>query len=115
MQPGRAWIHFGAAGVPSVGMSWKAAPFVQVHGVRPDFAGSHPHGFVGGENTCGARVPRRIGRANVKVAQKMPGRSSAAMTLDTYADLLDGDLDAVSDALDHAVSQAKVGKMCPPA
>lgn len=40
----------------------------------------------------------------------MLGHSSAAMTLDTYADLFDGDLDAVSDALDNAVSLASVGK-----
>ncbi|CAH0274625.1 Putative prophage phiRv2 integrase [Arthrobacter sp. Bi83] len=53
--------------------------------------------------------------ANVKVVQKMLGHSSAAMTLDTYADLFDGDLDSVSDALDHAVSLANVPKMCPPA
>lgn len=51
--------------------------------------------------------------ANVKVVQKMLGHSSAAMTLDTYADLFDGDLDSVSDALDHAVSLANVPKMCP--
>ncbi|MGC7152983.1 tyrosine-type recombinase/integrase [Paenarthrobacter ureafaciens] len=49
--------------------------------------------------------------ANVKAVQKMLGHSSAAMTLDVYADLFDGDLDAVSDALDNAVSQASVGKM----
>lgn len=49
--------------------------------------------------------------ANVKAVQKMLGHSSAAMTLDVYADLFDGDLDSVSDALDHAVSQASVGKM----
>lgn len=49
--------------------------------------------------------------ANVKVVQKMLGHGSAAMTLDTYADLFDGDLDAVSDALDNAVSLASVGKM----
>ncbi|WP_308166986.1 tyrosine-type recombinase/integrase [Arthrobacter sp. GN70] len=49
--------------------------------------------------------------ANVKAVQKMLGHSSAAMTLDTYADLFDGDLDSVSDALDNAVSKAGVGKM----
>ncbi|WP_246021364.1 tyrosine-type recombinase/integrase [Arthrobacter echini] len=48
--------------------------------------------------------------ANVKAVQRMLGHSSAAMTLDVYADLFDGDLDAVSDALDHAVSAASVGK-----
>ncbi|MGM9474348.1 tyrosine-type recombinase/integrase [Pseudarthrobacter sp. YS3] len=49
--------------------------------------------------------------ANVKAVQKMLGHSSAAMTLDVYADLFDGDLDSVSDALDNAVSLASVGKM----
>lgn len=49
--------------------------------------------------------------ANVKAVQKMLGHSSAAMTLDVYADLFDGDLDSVSDALDNAVSQSSVGKM----
>jgi tRNA A37 threonylcarbamoyladenosine dehydratase len=42
----------------------------------------------------------------------MLGHSSAAMTLDIYADLFDDDLDGVADALDQAVSQADVLKMC---
>jgi integrase len=36
----------------------------------------------------------------VKAVQKMLGHASAAMTLDTYADLVDEDLDALSTALD---------------
>lgn len=40
--------------------------------------------------------------ANVKTVQRMLGHTSAAMTLDVYADLFDNDLDAVSDALDKA-------------
>ena len=40
--------------------------------------------------------------ANVKAVQRMLGHASAAMTLDTYADLFDDDLDAVSAALDEA-------------
>lgn len=40
--------------------------------------------------------------ANVKLVQRMLGHASAAMTLDTYADLFDDDLDAVSDRLDEA-------------
>lgn len=39
--------------------------------------------------------------ANVKVVQRMLGHASAAMTLDTYADLFDDDLEAVSVALDE--------------
>jgi integrase len=41
--------------------------------------------------------------ANVKAVQLMLGHKSAAMTLDTYADLFPDDLDSVSDALDEAV------------
>lgn len=48
---------------------------------------------------------------NVKAIQRMLGHVSAAMTLDTYADLLDDDLDAVADALDQARSSAVVGEM----
>lgn len=40
--------------------------------------------------------------ANVKAVQRMLGHASAAMTLDTYADLFDDDLDAVANALDAA-------------
>lgn len=44
--------------------------------------------------------------ANVKAVQRMLGHASAAMTLDTYSDLFDDDLDAVSEALDRARSQS---------
>ena len=44
--------------------------------------------------------------ANVKVVQRMLGHSSAAMTLDVYADLFDDDLTGVADRL-----QETVGKM----
>jgi len=40
--------------------------------------------------------------ANVKAVQRMLGHASAAMTLDTYSDLFDDDLDAVANALDRA-------------
>jgi integrase len=36
--------------------------------------------------------------ANVKAVQRMLGHASAAMTLDVYADLFDGDLGAVAEA-----------------
>ena len=44
--------------------------------------------------------------ANVKAVQRMLGHASAAMTLDTYADLFDDDLDAVANALDEAKANA---------
>lgn len=40
--------------------------------------------------------------ANVKAIQRMLGHKDAAMTLNTYADLFDDDLDQVADALDAA-------------
>jgi integrase len=47
--------------------------------------------------------------ANVKAVQRMLGHASAAMTLDTYADLFDDDLDAVATALTHARSRHIAG------
>ena len=44
--------------------------------------------------------------ANVKGVQRMLGHASAAMTLDTYADLFDSDLDTVADRLDSAAQAA---------
>ena len=46
--------------------------------------------------------------ANVKAVQRMLGHASAAVTLDVYSDLFDSDLDAVSEALDHAIRRASV-------
>jgi hypothetical protein len=42
--------------------------------------------------------------ANVKAVQRMLGHASSAMTLDIYAGLFDGDLDAVADRLDEVVT-----------
>jgi len=43
--------------------------------------------------------------ANVKVVQRMLGHKSAAMTLDTYADLFDDDLTGLADKLDESVGK----------
>ncbi|GAA4374173.1 tyrosine-type recombinase/integrase [Paeniglutamicibacter cryotolerans] len=51
--------------------------------------------------------------ANVKAVQKMLGHSSAAMTLDVYAELFDDDLDGVAIAMNDAVSRLSVPKTCP--
>jgi integrase len=42
--------------------------------------------------------------ANVKAVQRMLGHASAAMTLDTYSDLFDDDLDAVAHRLNEVAS-----------
>lgn len=41
--------------------------------------------------------------ANVKAVQRMLGHASAAMTLDTYSDLFDSDLDVVSAKMDELI------------
>ncbi|MCL2795853.1 MAG: site-specific integrase [Microbacteriaceae bacterium] len=51
--------------------------------------------------------------ANVKAVQRMLGHASAAMTLDTYADLFDDDLDAVAGALDKAHAATDVAILLP--
>jgi integrase len=48
--------------------------------------------------------------ANVKAVQRMLGHKSAAMTLDVYSGLFDGDLDAVADRLGESVSD--VSPLC---
>ncbi len=42
--------------------------------------------------------------ANVKALQKMLGHSSAAMTLDVYADLFDTDVDVLAVDVDAGIS-----------
>ena len=49
--------------------------------------------------------------ANVKAVQKMLGHASAAMTLDTYADLFDDDLNTVAVRLDRAAIASNVVRM----
>lgn len=50
--------------------------------------------------------------ANVKALQRMLGHASAAMTLDVYADLFDGDLDDVAALIDASVELAEKPKEC---
>ncbi|KFI65332.1 tyrosine-type recombinase/integrase [Bifidobacterium cuniculi] len=45
--------------------------------------------------------------ANVKAVQRMLGHKTAAMTLDTYADLFDADLDAVADAMGSQIAAVR--------
>lgn len=49
--------------------------------------------------------------ANVKAVQRMLGHASAAMTLDTYADLFPDDLDGVAESLNAAWEKANVGNL----
>ena len=47
--------------------------------------------------------------ANVKAVQRMLGHKSAQMTLDTYADLFDTDLDAVAVSIGRRIDEARTG------
>ncbi|MBV7294901.1 site-specific integrase [Corynebacterium sp. TAE3-ERU12] len=66
----------------------------------PDFPAITPHGLrhVAAGLLVGAG-------ANVKVVQRQLGHASATMTLDVYADLFDGDLDAVADTMEDLHSE----------
>ncbi len=48
-------------------------------------------------------------RANVKAVQRMLGHAKASMTLDTYVDLFDEDLDEVAGRLDAAIQATADG------
>jgi integrase len=50
---------------------------------------------------------------NVLALQRMLGHTSAKVTLDTYADLFDDDLDAVAVTLNDRYSRENVAKMWP--
>lgn len=50
---------------------------------------------------------------NVLALQRMLGHTSAKITLDTYADLFDDDLDAVAVTLDNRYSRESVAKIWP--
>lgn len=53
--------------------------------------------------------------ANPKAVQRMLGHASAAMTLDTYSDLFEDDLDGVAAALNQARATEIVANPLPPA
>ena len=65
----------------------------------PDFPRVTPHGLR--HVAAGLMVSSG---ANVKVVQRQLGHASAAMTLDTYAELFDEDLEAVGSAVEEKIS-----------
>ncbi|KIP52467.1 tyrosine-type recombinase/integrase [Leucobacter komagatae] len=48
--------------------------------------------------------------AHVKIVQRMLGHKSAAITLDTYADLFEDDLETLIERLDSDIDTAIVAK-----
>lgn len=80
---------------------WFAAAVRRAMAGDPTFARVTPHDL----RHTAASLAISAG-ANVKAVQRMLGHASAAMTLDTYADLFDDDLDAVALALSRARDQS---------
>lgn len=73
---------------------------------RSDVQAITPHDL---RHTC-ASLAISAG-VNVLALQRMLGHTSAKVTLDTYADLFDTDLDAVGVTFDQSYSRPSVGKM----
>jgi integrase len=83
---------------------WFAAAVAKAQAIDPDFPMITPHDL----RHTAASLAISAG-ANVKAVQRMLGHASAAMTLDTYADLFEDDLNDVSDRMDAARTQTVVG------
>ncbi len=64
-------------------------------------------------HTC-ASLAISAGVNVLALQQRMLGYTSAKVTLDTYADLFDADLDAVAVTLHARYSRESVAKMWPP-
>lgn len=78
---------------------WLAGAIERIQADDPTFPRVTAHGL----RHVAAGLMVRSG-ASVKVVQRQLGHKSAAMTLDQYADLFDGDLDVVADALDESAA-----------
>ena len=85
--------------LPNSRDGWFAAAVKRVRAADKDFPKVTPHEL----RHTAASLAVSAG-ANVKALQRMLGHASAAMTLDTCADLFDDDLDDVAIALDQARS-----------
>ena len=83
--------------LPNSRDGWFAAAVRRARAIDPDFPQISPHDL----RHTAASLAISAG-ANVKAVQRMLGHASAAMTLDTYADLFDDDLDYVAQALSRA-------------
>lgn len=83
--------------LPNSQDGWFAAAVRRAQKIDPDLPRISPHDL----RHTAASLAISAG-ANVKAVQRMLGHASAAMTLDTYADLFDDDLDYVAEALSRA-------------
>ena len=94
--------------LPNSVNGWFAAAVKRAQAAEPTFPRVTPHDL----RHTAASLAISAG-ANVKAVQRMLGHASAAMMLDTYAELFDDDLDGVAAALDQARKSATVPKTVP--
>lgn len=90
--------------LPKSGQGWFWSAVVKAQAIDPTFPRITPHDL----RHTAASLAISTG-ANPKAVQRMLGHASAAMTLDTYADLFEDDLDAVSERLDAVRAETVVG------
>jgi len=83
--------------LPNSKDGWFAGAVRRARKIDPTFQHVSPHDL----RHTAASLAISAG-ANVKAVQRMLGHASASMTLDTYADLFDDDLDHVAGALSRA-------------
>jgi integrase len=83
---------------------WFVMAVKRAQDIDPDFPTITPHDL----RHTAASLAISAG-ANVKAVQRMLGHASAAMTLDTYADLFEDDLDDVSIRLNQMREETFVG------
>ena len=88
----------------SSGSGWFWSAVQKAKKIDPTFPDITPHDL----RHTAASLAISAG-ANPKAVQRMLGHASAAMTLDTYADLFEDDLDAVSERLDAVRAESVVG------
>jgi len=86
---------------PAARESWLSGAVARCQAVDPTFPRVTAHAL----RHTAASLAISAG-ANVKVVQRMLGHSSAAMTLDVYADLFDTDLDSVAERMDSGWQRA---------
>lgn len=88
---------------PAYRDGWFEVAIARARESDPTFARLTPHDL---RHTAASLAVSAGGK--VKAIQRMLGHSSAAMTLDVYADLFDDDLDALATALNDARSTARL-------
>lgn len=87
--------------LPNSVRGWFSGAVERCQAADPDFPRITPHDL----RHAAASLAISAG-ANVKAVQRMLGHSSAVMTLDTYADLFEDDLDSVAEALSDAYARS---------